>query len=755
MRPFISIVALIAFVCVCSAQSPIALSTSDPKFKARIEVIPRPTQALAFGTRWPNYSAGTRKAGQYEVAYCLVDEQGSLSPRSPSVVINPTVTEWDVVVSTPGLDLWTRATGTLWVFRPAGGAWQVLGGNRNAQTPDQCTRPYVPLCGWDHSLGGYMLFPAQGRWPGLSDPYWKVSTTLAVPPMPAVRLLCCPNVALEIAYSWCCQEGETPLSDITSIAVQPGEPADKHCPFQVYRNIIPPQGALGAYVYLRRPGQQWHRQRSHYADASFLWPIDSNQLPNNEFVETGIAPSATQGKSYLSSIHLAMRDWNRDIIVDTDQEITCPVISAYDGPSWVYDPRNQQTAIGTNAFSYPNEGWKIIVDGVSSGYLRPTINHDSWQAVADAAFGVGNVQVQYGSGFGGAIIVYAGKYAATDMTGRVTFDFSKMYQINTNDGSQPLKDGAGNPIPFPFVTVPSYEQAARSWYMSHGGQKFNRTIATSNGGKWNLSDKKGSGSWPLWVENSQRTNLTGCNLIRNGASAGVAFLDHSGGGAFAFRMKDCSATFGATVATYGVRCAWTSRGPAWNNHSASEPYFENCNFQGKFPVVVEGGQSVNWVFRDTYLIGDATVESALITQANSGALTFEGRTNVDNARTIGAMTWASKLDIAGIWLDQGVPCWFTITGNTFPSISINKNKINHWRDWLHVMESPAGSIGYPVTLTLSNLDSQFNGHPVAMLASARDMLTITQKDPVALLTNIVKTGMPDVVAQQRPLLRRR
>jgi len=768
MKTLLSLL-LILFSSTVAAQSPIALSTSDPKFAPHSEIIPKPIAALAFGTRGPGYANGSRPAGRFDVAYALVDEQSKLSPLSKPVTIASSSSDWDIVVSTPVLDLWTRAIGTMWVYRATGTAeWKSLGCNRNCVVPWAATRPFMPLVGWDHSLGGFQLFSTQNFWPTFSDVYWKQTSTLAQPPPPSVRLLSCPNIALEAAYSWACNEGETPLSDVTSIAAVPGNPATIHAPCQLYRNIIPPQGALGSYVYLRVPGGQWHRQKSHQSADSYLWPIDSNQLPINEYVETGVKPSGIVGKSWLSSIHLAMRDWRRDVIIDTDQTICCPVISAYDGPSWVYDPRNQQIAFGVNAFAYPNEGWTLSIDGVTSGYLRPTSGWQTWQQVADTAFGPGNVELRYGSGFGGVVIVFTGKYAATDMTNRIKTDFTKLYQINNNDASKPLMDTSVPPKPIPFAVpiVDSYTQSARSWYMSAGGQKFNRTIATGNGGGWVLSDTattpegKSSypGDWPLWVENSQRTRLIGCKMTRNQSNCGIAFIDHSGGGAFSFTAKDCacSAGVGNNGNTYGVRCTWTSRGPAWNNHSASEPYFENCSFQAKHCIVCEGGQSVNWLFNTTYGAGDGTIESSIVTQANSGAMSFKGRTNVDNSRTIGAMTWAGKVDIEGIWLDQGVPCWFTITGNTFPAMSINGTKINQWRDWLHVIEAPTGSIGYPVNLTLSNLDSQFNGQPVTMLASTRDMLTVTQKDPVNLLANLVKTGLVTIpVPVKKQMLRSR
>jgi len=115
MLRFIYGLAFLLFCSIASAQSPVALHTSDAKFTPRSEVIPKPTAALSFGTRWPNYSAGTRPAGHYDIAYALVDEKGKLSQLSASVTITANVADWDVIVSTPGLELWTRAIGTMWV----------------------------------------------------------------------------------------------------------------------------------------------------------------------------------------------------------------------------------------------------------------------------------------------------------------------------------------------------------------------------------------------------------------------------------------------------------------------------------------------------------------------------------------------------------------------------------------------------------------------------------------------------------------
>jgi hypothetical protein len=327
-----------------AAAEPRDVTTGE--FAARWETIPAPWQPLSLtgpaphGHRYNGYASGQRPAGTFDIAYSLVDEAGNVTAPSPLIHLISTVRDWQVAVETPGLDPKTRAAGTMWWFRPMGTtAWQPLGAQLNAQLPWQVHRPFVPLVGWArHSLQAHELFQCVG-FPGMSATgYWGKSKLAAPTVPPAVRLLAIDNVGFDVCYSWCCNEGETGLSPLTVVEpfTHPFDTTYKgpgfHAPFELARNIVPPQGALGMYVYLRPRGTRgWNRQPAPNG-RGYLWPIDANRIEVQTFLHTGIPPGPSAGRSFLSPLHLALRDTTGDVIVGGDVTVCCPVISASEKP---------------------------------------------------------------------------------------------------------------------------------------------------------------------------------------------------------------------------------------------------------------------------------------------------------------------------------------------------------------------------------------------------------------------------------------
>ena len=732
------------------AQSPIALSTSDPKFAPRWETIPGPYAALGNAGRFVGYTAGVRTPGSYEIAYALVDEQFKVSPFSPPVTINPTTYDWDCVGTTPGVPLWTRAAGIFWVWRPVSSGdtpapWRNFGVDGNREHQWLSTHPYKSIAGWQHTYGGHWLYQA-GNWTT-----WvrQSSTILTVaPPAPVVRLLECPNHSFNVKYSWVCNQNETPASPPVTVPAVAGNAANKHAPFRLVRNLMagnqqPPQGALGMYVYVQDNGV-WHRQPCPDGHTGYLWPLDVVTLNFYQFVPSGIAPGNTNGRSYLSSLHLALRYWARDIIVDTDQTICCPLVSEFSGPTWAYQPLNHW--IASYLIGGGNGTWTLTIDGVTTPPLPRATNAglawDDWKLVIDATFGAGNVKVSDFWPLYAPKLELTGKYAAQDWTGKIRLL---------------VKDAEGNVVG-DYPTQPNSLvgwQIGRGWIMSQADTKFNRTISTSNAGGFVIQDTAVTPDseavtgyptgWPLWLECSQNTRLKGAKLTLMKSNCGIATCDNSGGGCFHFQPTDCSVGLhfsNSLPVTFGFRCI-NSSSYYEGNHLCSEPIITNCFFQAKFPVVCEGQQAANWQFRDCNFYSNGTFDSSIFTQTNAGNITCRGRVTADNARCLLASPWSKSLYMESIWIDGGMPTLMCCTANSSPTLTIYGGKINqiiNSRDqalaalamqgynpnspqmdaldqvaleslltYIHVVESVAGPVeDYKMRLIIDQLDSQQN-----------------------------------------------
>jgi len=659
--------ALLAISGVCHGQTPVALSTSDTKFLPRWETIPGPAVALGNAGRRVAYTNGARQPGSYEIAYRLVDESFKLSPVSDAVVINPTCNDWDCVGTTPGVPLWTRAAGIYWVRRAVGQAqWQTFAVDVNRQHQWLAQYPFKTIAGWQHTFGGHWLYQAGN----FSSFIPQASTSLTIaPPAPVVRLLECPNRSFKVKFSWACNQNETPASPPITVPAVAGVAANQHTPFSLVRNLPagaqqPPQGALGMYVYLEDNGQ-WHRQPCPDGHTGDLWPIDTVTLPVSQFVASGISPGITNGRSYLSSLHLALRDWNRDIIVDTDQTICCPLVSEFSGKTWSFQPRN--TWIAAYWISNGTGTWTLTIDGITTPPLPRTNNFgngwSTWQPVLDTTFGAGNVTIGSFWPWFAPKLELTGKWAATNKLSSIAIA---------------CKEADGTSIDPNIVAT----QTGQGWVMSQADSKFNRTISTSNAGGFIVQDASTTpdseavtgypSGWPLWLECSQITSLTGCSFVMMKSNCGIATCDNSGGGCFHFRPTNCSVSphfTNSRPVTFGFRCIGTSSYYD-GNHLCSEPILTNCFLQAKFPVVCEGQQAANWQFRDCNFYSDGTFDSSIVTAANAGNITMRGRITADNARCLLAAVWTKSLYLESFFADKAFPCLVCSRANSWGLLTI-------------------------------------------------------------------------------------
>lgn len=634
---FLLLVAAVPLVLPATPAAPV----STDAFTGRWEIIPRPvvTPVVPQGGRYNGFSSGTRKAGVYQVAYATMGEDYRVSPLSPPVDLRCAVNDWMLVGRTPGLDKNVRAVGTVWFFRSVAaerfGPWRVLAAELNAGsqwTPGagnaSSAHPAFPLAGWDHTLRGIPLYPTNGTFPDYGSPGMQVDATQPAPPQaPSVTLLDIDNLDLEFAYSWACNDSESPLSDVAALPkfVHPSDPTYQgtgfYSPVTVARKCIPPQGALGMYVYLRIAGTaQWHRQPCPHRDDWYVWDLDIASMPINRFRRTGVGPpAAASGRSYIAPIQQAMRDTDGNVLTNDVEQVCCPVISAYDG-------------------------------------------------------------------------------------------------------------GAYSP--------------------AKGGHKFERTVGTVGAGHWELTDfvppdppggyvsAGPSSGWAMWLENSQNTRLQGCEMRPGLADLGIVFVDHMGGGAFHFQGRDCVFEpewyHNGDAVTYGIRVLFTS-GPSIGDHTASETHCRDCKFNARFPVVVEGQNSANWVMEYTETNAGQTVDSAVLTIANANAVTFSGRWLADGGRCLIASRWHGKVKVDDLWIDQGVPSLLCVGAHMCPSVTFRGNKINCWLPWMHVVEAPAGTPLTRPSLRFIGVDSQSNG-PVdcRCVCPFPGQCDIRQDDPVAI-----------------------
>jgi len=301
------------------------------------------------------------KPGEYEISMSLVDKDGRVGPISTPVLFTATMPNWSLRIRWHGIDRLTPATGIiLWHRRVDSGVddaqWFDLGpynGNK-----DETVKPFLPLTGWDSHLTRSVNIKRADRrypqmnWPPYSDPYWvktedvsppigesvSVTGNLPAPAPPTVELLHVPNVAMQVAFSWVGNDGESLPSVPTDVPPMAGFPAENSSPLLVSRqSVCPPNGALGMHVYLIIDGE-WHLQPAPHVTVQdmeswlpdqLLWPLSCQKFVIDRVVETSIPPVSTAGRSWLSRINRAVYETNVSVIIDTDDPICCPIISPH------------------------------------------------------------------------------------------------------------------------------------------------------------------------------------------------------------------------------------------------------------------------------------------------------------------------------------------------------------------------------------------------------------------------------------------
>ncbi|MBL8824214.1 MAG: hypothetical protein JNJ77_16630 [Planctomycetia bacterium] len=365
------------------------VKTSD--YRAGWVTLPKPP-ALVYHS---HVGSNPQPPAVYEWAYSLVDDTGRISPMSPSVKINAPRNYTISVKLQDGMFtracayvLWSRRVGGSSPLGPAGNGeleWRSNGANK-AQQP----RPFLALTGLpDHSLRARAIQPTIRWYAGNfserfeDETFFPRSTVLAAPDHPPlITVYHIPNRAYEVCYTWVGNEGESPLSDVITVLPN-SESEDFNNPFWLQRPGCPPQGALGFYLYLRVKGESnWHRQPRRHVDKystrdDFLWGLTQIKVSVDRFVESKQSPATRQGRSWLTSLQQAIEQTNQSILVDSPQELRCPVImpfragqsmrrtiSALNGASW--DLTTVKPSPGT-ALPYPTE-WPMWVE--TSQYTR-------------------------------------------------------------------------------------------------------------------------------------------------------------------------------------------------------------------------------------------------------------------------------------------------------------------------------------------------------------------------------------------------
>lgn len=297
--------------------------------------------------------------GGYKLAVSLVDDQGQIGPMGPVASVSPTMPNWSLRIRLRGVPLLTKACAwVLWCKRDDGTTsddfpqyeWRPYNGRHIDQV-----RPYLPLCGWDsHATRSLNIKRSERRDPGYrwepyeDDAFWPKNIHFDVPSeAPEVEILHVPNVQTGVAFAWVGNDGESLPSDVLLVdALAWG--SDNSAPIMVARSpYLPPNGALGMHVYLVIDGT-WHRQPApHIADLGldyepndWLWPLTMQQFYIERVVESDIGPATAAGRSWLSSRNRAVYETQASVIIDTDDKITCPIISPHkDLDAKFYDVR--------------------------------------------------------------------------------------------------------------------------------------------------------------------------------------------------------------------------------------------------------------------------------------------------------------------------------------------------------------------------------------------------------------------------------
>lgn len=220
---------------------------------------------------------------------------------------------------------------------------------------------------------------------------------------------------------------------------------------------------------------------------------------------------------------------------------------------------------------------------------------------------------------------------------------------------------------------------------------FYRTISGVNGSQWQLVAKHYG---PAFLECNQRTRLVGMTVKSSMATAGIDFCDPTGGGAFHFRAERCridlyNAGSGDYQDAYGIGCLEDSRDAIHGGHSCSEPVFDDCEITARYPVVIEGQQSANWLFRCLNIWGGYLGDNPAIMQNNANDVTVLDRFTVDGVRSLLSVGSGRRVNLENIFTDKGIPIWFQIHNKQTPFIraEFNSGQNQYGKEQLVTIES--------------------------------------------------------------------
>ena len=326
------------------AQEAGFVRTSDPAFAAGEVKLPRPAKLIS-GQRGGSLQ---HLSGTWEYCYSFIDEQGRISPQSPVATVASLGEHCNYSVSFPGVPKDQRSVGAvLWYRRPAGLPttfgnaieydWLCFGA-QCWNDPRDGVRPVFPMSGWmfhrmrAHAVSRSVWYQGGQLWrPWKDESFWPRSTQQGPQQAPIVTPYFFPDVDCEVAFSWVGHYGETELCEPLKVPARTGNKTING-PVEVVRLEIPPQGALGMYIYVRMLGGMWNRQTALHTTASYLWPISANKIYLSRYVETGITPSAPDGRSYLCSLQKCLSNSTKSVVVDSPQITYSPIINPLNNP---------------------------------------------------------------------------------------------------------------------------------------------------------------------------------------------------------------------------------------------------------------------------------------------------------------------------------------------------------------------------------------------------------------------------------------
>jgi len=210
---------------------------------------------------------------------------------------------------------------------------------------------------------------------------------------------------------------------------------------------------------------------------------------------------------------------------------------------------------------------------------------------------------------------------------------------------------------------------------------FYRTISAPQDRQWRLNANHYG---PIYLEGNQRTRLIGCWMASPTATAGIDFIDNTGGGAFHFRAERCRIDLynrgsGAFQESYGIGVTKDSANASGNNgnHSCSEPVFSDCEVTAYHPVVIEGDQSANWTFDNVNIYSPYLHDTAAFVLNSSNHLAALKKVTVDGTRALVAAVSAKQVKLENVWVDQGIQQWFVVSNKAEPAIECTFTRANN------------------------------------------------------------------------------